>query len=218
MGAFKDLPAFLDEDLVSLAQSLNYSDSNILILKGEEKKLQVEYPGVYRNIISCKHNRDSRTPLEYAQDLVASWLFEDYLIDQLKKAGLQISHAGADKKREILSARNVSANSDSEVTYKGKTRLLEIMTDYSGFWKRNGLIHLRDSKYEKLERTKSLFIGFSTVDSKYALYDFSKTIDATYISSHYPYGGKPAYAVKIKKSDLNTFNVDDVIKDIKACI
>ncbi len=218
MGAFRELPHFIGESLSNLAIQLKYSDSNILILNGEINELQARFPDVYENILSCRHNRDSRTPLEYAQDLVASWLFEDYLIEKLKDAGLLITHAGADKDREILSHRRVSASSDSSVSYNGKNRLLEIMTDYTGFWNKNGLIHLRDSKYKKLEQSNSLFIGFSTKDSSYVLYDFANKIDADYISYHYPYGGKPAYAVKINKNDLHPFYVESVIADIKKCM
>ena len=195
MGAYKNLPYFLGSDLVSVAHQLNYSASNILILEGKIEALRIKYPDVYQALISCRHNRDTRSPLEYAQDLVASWLFEDYICDILSSNGLDISKAGADKERVILSSRNVSASSDTSVTYNGKTRLMEIMTDYGGYWARNGVIDLRDSKFNELRDTNSIFLGISTVDGKFILLDCSHEIKARYIRSHRPYGFKPAYQI-----------------------
>lgn len=215
MGAFADLPKFLGKSLVEIAKELNYSEANILVLQDDRSQLAEKYPLVLNNIDSCTHHRDNRTPMQYAQDLVASWIFEDYLVKILSDAGLTIGLAGADKNRQILSGAKVSAASDTVVTYNGKQRLLEIMTDYSGYWKRSGKLHLRDSKYNKMEKSNSLFIGFSTVDKKYLFIDFTNEVEAKYIPSHYPYGYKPAYEISLKDNGLKDFTAESIIKDIK---
>jgi hypothetical protein len=195
MGAYKNLPYFLGKDLVSIAREMDYSQSNILILEGNIHALKEQYPDVYSALITCTHNRDARTPLEYAQDLVASWLFEDYICDILNENGLETSKAGADKERVILSSKKVSASSDTTITFGGHSRLVEIMTDYGGYWARNKVIDLRDSKFNELCKTKSIFLGFSTTDKKFILIDCSKPVEARFIRSHFPYGGKPAYQI-----------------------
>lgn len=195
MGAYSKLPSFLGRDLISVARDMHYSPSNILILDGEIDILKTHYSNVYEALISCRHHRDARTPLEYAQDLVASWLFEDYICEVLEQNGLNISKAGADKNREILSSQRVSASSDTMITYDGRSRLVEIMTDYGGYWAKNKVIDLRDSKFNELCRTKSIFLGISTTDKKFTLIDCAKPVVAKFIPYHRPYGGKPTYQI-----------------------
>ena len=218
MGAFNHLYSYYPEGLVPKAKALNYSESNILILAGDEQRLKTEYPDVYANLLSCGHNKDGRSYMEYAQDIVASWVFEDDVMAQLTAGGLIIEGAGADKERVILSHRNVSASSDCLVSWKGKRVLLELMSDYTGYWTRNGRMDLRDDKYGKLKRSASLFLGISTLDKKFIFLDFSTDVDATFIPSHRPYGYKPAYQIKFDRTSLLPFNVEQLVEIIKRAI
>lgn len=217
MGAFLNLPNFFGQNLTKVANECNYSNSNILILEGNLSALKQEFPQVYTALMSCSHHRDYRTPLQYAQDLVASWLFEDYLIKILSENGLEITSAGADKERKILSNACVSSQSDTKVSFNGISRPLEIMTDYGRYWVRNGVIDLRDNKYLELCQSKSLFIGISTFDKTYLLIDFSKNPTALYIPHHPPYGFKPAYQVECKGL-LKPFNGQTIAQEIKQLI
>lgn len=212
MGAFSEYSKLFKNGIVDAAKNLNYSDSNICILESTIDVLQERFPEVYANLISCTHNRDMRTPLEYGRDLVASWIFEDALIKGLSVAGINISHAGADRSREILNNTKVSASSDSKIEINGRTRLMEIMSDYTGWWSRNGWCDLRDSKYLRLVNSNSLFLGVSTRDKKCFLLDFSKPLNYKYISSHLPYGGKPAYSIKVPP--MMSFNMEQVSSSI----
>lgn len=218
MGAFTQLSACFRGGLIPTAERLGYSESNLLILEGDEHELRQKYPNVYSALLSCVHNKDSRTYLEYAQDLVASWVFEDYIMDKLSTAGLEIEKAGADKNRTILAHANVSADSDYSVQWEGKSVLLELMSDYTGYWARTGCIDLRDSKYLKLERNRSLFLGISTQDRKFIFLDFNYDIPARYISSHRPYGGKPAFQIRMNNEMLVPFNIEKLVEIIKQAI
>lgn len=215
MGAYSELSKYFSQGIVSKAAELGYSEENILILEGRESDLRQKHPEIWRNLQSCRHHRDRRTPLEYAQDLVASWVFEDCLIQALYDAGLHISHAGTDKERKILSSSNISAGSDASILVKGHHVPLEIMCDYTGFWTRTGKMDLRDSKYMKLKNSHSLFLGFSTVDNKVVLLDFSEEINAVYTPSHFAYGGKPAYSIRIPEDALCPFRMSILINEIK---
>jgi hypothetical protein len=44
--------------------------------------------------------------MQYAMDLAASWVMEDYIIEQLKNNGLSVSRAGEDKGRIVLAGKN----------------------------------------------------------------------------------------------------------------
>ena len=153
--------------------------------------------------------------MEYAQDLVASWLFEDLIIEALQRGGMEIAHAGADKNREILAHGNVSASSDGLVTWLGRTVLLEIMTDYKGYWTRYKQIDLRDDKYNKMKSSKSLFLGVSTKEEKFILLNFAKEVNANYSPSHRAYGYKPVYSIPITEEMLQPFASSVLIAQIK---
>ena len=209
---------WLYPDLVEKAKSYNYPASSVCILSGDEQRLNNEFPETSNNLASCRHNRDRRTPFEYGQDLVASWLFEDFLMENLKNAGLTVSGAGADKNREVLPTTRVSASSDCLVTYNGKTRLLELMSDYTGYWAKNGKMELRDAKFKKMQDSASLFLGISTVDNKYILLDMSGDFESTFIPSYFLYGWKPAYSIKLPKNQMKVLDFSILADEIKKMI
>lgn len=215
MGAFAGSQAFFKYPLVEVAQRLDYSEDNILILQGDLQELQNLFPETYRNIMSCRHHRDNRTPLEYAQDLVASWLVEDSFLEVLNSNGLQATLGGADRNRKILANVNTSASSDFTVTYNGNSRRLELMNDYTGYWSRKGQLDLRDSKYQNLVAEQSLFLAVSTTTREFALFDFSEEIHARFIQSHFPYGGKPAYQIRITADMMDETTSHNITEEIK---
>lgn len=88
------------------------------------------------------------------------------------------------------------------------------MTDYTGYWNRTKKIDLRDMKYDKMKKSKSLFLGVSIVDRKYILIDFDEAINAKYTSFHYAYK-KPAYQISITQDMLKSYEVQKVMLDIK---
>ncbi len=216
MGAFLQMKN-LYPDLIQRAKELDYPASSICILEGNEIRLRESFPEAYNNLLSCRHNRDARTPIKYGQDLVASWLFEDMLMLDLKQAGIDIQKAGADKNREVLSSQKVSSSSDCLIRYKDKEILLELMCDYTGYWAKTHRMDLRDSKFEKMRDSQSLFLGVSLIDNTYILLDFTKEIEAKYIQSHWPYGGKPAYSVKLSQEQFHQLSFESISFDIKSC-
>ena len=109
---YKELSNFFEMRLELLAKKLNYSESNILVLEGNEEELKNLYPDVYANILSCVHNRDGRSPMEYARDLVSSWIFEDYMVQKFNSLGYKLYLSGKDKERVILSHSRVGSDSD----------------------------------------------------------------------------------------------------------
>ena len=198
MGAFQNAGLLLPDDVLAMAARYGYAKENLLILSGSEERLKMEFPETYRNILSCRHQRDGRSPMEYAQDLVASWVVEDYFLQLLQDAGCQITAAGADRERKILPNAKVSATSDFQIRPAGQDRevRVEFMCDYQGYWRQYHKIDLRDDKFKKLQREQALFLGIDAQYSRAILLDFGREMpQANYISSHFPYGGKPAYSI-----------------------
>ena len=218
MGAYAQYSKMFRNGIIAKAEELGYSSANVCILKGDMHALETNYPETYANLISCRHNRDARTPIEYGRDLVASWIFEDTLVQKLAEGGLKPSLAGADRDREVLATAKVSASSDCHISDAGKSRYLEIMSDYTGWWERTGHIDLRDSKYKKLQAENALFLGVCTTSNKFILLDFTTGLGAAYIPAHIPYGGKPAYSIPVKKDTLKPFSMPSLIGELKRLI
>lgn len=218
MGAYTGSQSFFKYPLVEVAQNLGYSEDNLLILQGNIQALQNQFPETYQNIMSCRHHRDNRTPLEYAQDLVASWLVEDSFLEVLNSNGLCAELDGADHNRRILANVRTSASSDFIVSYNGCSRKLELMNDYTGYWARTGSLDLRDSKYQSLTTEQSLFLAVSITTKEFALYDFSEEIPARFIPSHYPYGGKPAYQISITSDMMEEATSHNITNAVKLCL
>lgn len=200
------------------AAELGYSNANLCVLDGNIEILKQQHPSCFANLQSCVHNKDSRSLIEYARDLVASWIFEDTIVQMLNSAGLTTSLSGTDQNREILATTKVSSCSDCLISNESKSRHLEIMSDYTGWWEKTGHMELRDAKYTKLVREKALFLGVCTVSCKYVLFDFAKPVKASYIASHRPYGGKPAYSINIEEAALRKFLIPPLVERLKSSL
>lgn len=205
-------------DLLTTARNLGYPESSICVLSGDVNELRHRFPETYSNLISCGHNKDKRSPIEYGQDLVASWLFEDYLMNELSAVGLHVEAAGADKNREILPYTKVSSSSDCLVSYQGRKRCLEIMNDYTGWWRRTHQIDLRDQKYNKIAETHSIFLGISNSDNSYILIGDISSFPSQFIQEHAPYGNKPAYRLSITERDLSNLDFKVLSEKIKGLV
>ena len=102
MSAYSEYSKMFREGIVAKARELNYSAENLCILEGNITLLREQFPNTYSNLMSCLHNRDSRQPMDYAKDLVASWIFEDTIVQKLSEYGIATTLAGADSNRELL--------------------------------------------------------------------------------------------------------------------
>lgn len=217
MGAFSGASLFFNQPLPHIARSYGYGEDNILVLEGDLSGLKERFPETYQNILSCGHNADRRTPLDYARDLVASWLIEDSFLILFRQCGLSAALSGTDRGRKILSKARVSSSSDFSLSWQRQTRKLELMNDYTGFWSRKHVLHLRDNKYQKLCEEKSLFLAVSIATREFALYDFRSAPKARYISSHPAYGGKPAYELPIPDQILHPASSANISEAVRLC-
>ena len=217
MGAYKGLSNYFNKPLCDYAIDLGYHDSNILTLKGNINTLQNRHLNIYRNLISCQHHSDRRSPIEYGQDLIASWIFEDYFIKNIQNSELEIKLAGADQTRLILPNQKTSTSSDYIITTTSGTHIfMELVNDYTGFWYKYQKLHLRDNKYQELHNRHSLLLAIALTSNaqKYTIFDFRKEIHAKKILSHKPYGGKPAYELSISQELLYDFSFENVRKSL----
>ncbi len=216
------LEVFFGEDIVDIAKKMNYLEENILVLEDKFETIEKDFPDVHKAILSCNHNKDSRTINAYAQDLIGSWIFEDYLLYKLVESGLKIKLSGADQERKLLYNKKVSAGSDYYVEGENNNGYLELMNDYTGFWEKAKKGHLRDSKYNSMlnkvgEHCKSLFLGIDMKNMKYFLIDISKASNVKRIEFHYAFR-KPAYEVDLSKVYFEKIDFKKMADDINKIL
>lgn len=217
MGAYDGLNTYFNGSLCDYAIQYGYDESNIIILEGNRETLQRNHLQVYNSLLSCQHHSDRRTPLQYGQDLVASWVFEDYFLNEMQNSPFIIELSGADRNRMILPNQRTSTTSDYIITSpNGICIKMELVNDYTGFWAKNHTLHLRDNKYLQLQRNRCLLlaIALTSYTRKYAIFDFRNDIPAQYIPQHRPYGYKPAYELQIPATMMHDFSMDNVKQHI----
>ncbi len=216
------LEKFFDKDVISVAKQMGYDEDNILILENKEEELKQRYPEIYNNLISCRHNRDFRTPMQYAQDLVCSWLYEDYLLSELTKKGLNIKLSGEDRNRKILKSAKVSSNSDYMVELNNKKAFIELANDYTGYWKNKQQCDLRDDKFLHIKNGTenadySFLLGVDFKNVEFFLIDVNKSDNITYSKYHYAYH-KPVYSINLTNTVFQKFTVDNIYSAIKDAL
>lgn len=217
-NTYNELAKFFEMPLETLAKKIGYQESNIMILKGDEENLKKFYPNIYQNILSCVHNRDGRSPIEYARDLVSSWLFEDFMVTKFKNLGYNLYLSGKDKDRTILPTNNVGSDCDIVFEFNNYSLNIEIVNDYSNHWQQYKTLDLRDNKFNKLLQTNSVLLAISLINKTYSLIPISKELHFIYIPSHRPYGGKPAYQINLEEIIFNDFKIVDIIENLKMII
>lgn len=203
MGAYTNALLLLDRPVFEAAQEYGYSEPNLLLLSGKDEELHLNFPAVYEDIQSCAHNADARSPMDYARDLVASWVVEDWFLRLLREADCEASAVGSDRCRNILPGCVVSSASDFQVRYQGQELRVELLCDYTGFWRKHGKIDLRDAKYQHLRKEKALVFGADALWQRAILLDMGEEIPGIVQAGSYkPYGGKPAVRVPCREEEF----------------
>ena len=219
MGAYQSASQLLPKPVLAMAREFNYSKENYLILARRNKQLQKDFPQIWENIQSCAYCADGRSSIEYARDLVASWLVEDYFLHLLTEAGCEATAAGADKRRAILQYCQTGADCDFQVRLNGQVCHVEFLCDYTGYWRRTGHVDLRDGKYKKLRAQQAQALGVDARQRQAILLDFRQEVPGVRrLEVHKPYGGKPAYVVPCPETGFFPLSPDELAKHLRSAL
>jgi len=214
MGIADRIENILGESLEAVAKKMGYGKSNIYILENKTEELKNEYPLIYRNLESCRHQKDGRTKEQYAKDLIASWIFEDTFLKELKSTKLNIYHNGADKERKILSSSQTLTTSDYIIKKDTKEVNIELMCSYTPYWKKLKRIDLRDAKYTQMVSKKVLLLCVDVYHKEFFIVD-TKNCSAKYIPAHPPYGNKPAYSIDLNSIATKEYDMSVIAKTLE---
>jgi hypothetical protein len=174
-------------------------------------------------IAGTHHHRDSRDNRVYAASIVLGWVMEDIVVQLLQSAGYTCERTGADAKRELLPASQISGEPDLKLINKqSEVWWLDVLMDYptrggaASYWQEKFQCDLRDEKFNRLaEKVKERqgragLIGISvgtknyfgleiTTDLIQALESPPECNEPIYrIETHWPFGGKPAIALNLR--------------------
>jgi hypothetical protein len=143
------------------------------------------------------HHRDARNPCEYGVDLVRGWIYEDAVARGLGLCGMRAEAVGKDRQREFLNGCKVGSDADFMVHCGGSCRMVEAVSDYTGYWSRNDRVDLRDFKYDKIMKQGGLLLGLSlaTLDGFVLCPLTNRDVQVRRVPRHRPYGDKPAVSV-----------------------
>jgi hypothetical protein len=142
---------FSQQQIIAVMKQFGYSDENFAIMSGDLNYLQQYSPDLFNELAFRTRGRtDTRNKLQYYQDLVAGWIYEDIVRAVIEKQDkdLKIELNGADSAREVK-VRKVTNDADYKVIYKGKELLLELVMSHTGSAERDGL-NFRNNKRSHL--------------------------------------------------------------------
>jgi hypothetical protein len=148
-------------------------------------------------VCNLPHNRDTRTSLQYATDLIIGWLSEDAILKMIPNA----QPIGADKDRDFLTKGAISHTADIQTP----TKTIELIFDYTNHWSKADKLDLRDNKLDYLKQNNITLLGVAP-----------RTGKALVITNYdnFTYGEIPAYG----KSGWTLQKVSQHLKPINEAI
>ena len=154
--------AYPDEAFVNyLTKSLADQALNLNISKDYEEKLN--------SLCNISYNKDARTPVEYAIDLIFGWMVEDSIAAFLEQNNFEVEKMGADSERAFLQSGRITTDIDAKISIDGKSKTFDIYFDSQGYWEKYDKIDIRESKWKAISKDGSAVIcvsnaGFAIID------------------------------------------------------
>lgn len=164
-----------------------------------------------QNLGDMKRYMDSRNPSEYACDLLLGWVLEDMVLQSFYDIGLECNLVSKDRQREFLKAP--SSDIDLMLCLADKKILVEHVTDHTGYWLKNGKLHLRENKFEKLIQDNGILMGFDLFNYKFFIDQISNLQLIRKMDRHFLYGGKPASEISLE--GIKFINLEDFKSSIQ---
>jgi hypothetical protein len=141
------------------------------------------------------HQNDKRTPGVYCMDLILGWLIEDAILSYIILKGIPGKLQGADCKRDFLKQNELDTTPDIIIDDDKNSKQLEVVCDWTDYWKRTGKADLRDNKFKRLVKEKSLLLGLSPISGTGFLINVADELHGfNYIQNISGYGNKSGYS------------------------
>lgn len=210
---FEDLNVKLD-DILSKYNGMYFRNTTILkrdvfqqVMSNSLTESTVNFMIMVEKTVSS-HQKDKRDPIDYCSDLIFGWLAEDAIVMNILNNGIPARLNGSDRNREFLKQSELDTAPDIEIGYSGNTRLLEVFSDWTGYWDQHGKADLRDNKYNRLVKDKALLLGTAPLSKTGFLIDVAEQSHGfIYNQVQYGYGNKTGYTSKEIKNYIKPYRV-----------
>ena len=164
------------------------------------------------------HRKDSRDNIEFAKALVLDKIILHWLKDYFEEVhGAELELNGCDKDKYLVNHK-VTCEPDFKLKADEDIYIEEI-TNYTGFVKKTGALHLRATKGEYLKRLskeKKVYLMVLDVPSRsYVLVPVTNQLPMYHIEQLASFGGKSAYGLDI--GDYPFIPLDDE-GGLKQCV
>ena len=210
---------------------------NIDVYKYVEEKYGQDYCNILQGKIenkelieilnTCKNKEKWTGGLDYAKDVLLGWVTEDLVVNIINNLnGFTCNLNSIDAERKFLKANDVKSSPDLLVKreriqanngkcVKEKSFMVEIVTDFSGFWEQSNKLHFRTTKLDNLKRHAEnntvCVLALDLKNKKFGFIKINDNTEAKYIEKHKGYKDKPAWEIEI---DYNKFRDITELKNV----
>lgn len=197
---------FIGMDAIKYLQILGFNKIYTDILKGKmDRKIEKE-------LSEMKEKRDNRTTLEYAKELILAKVKEYFLMDYFYTLYGEKYFFNGGERGELFLLKEKDITSETDwISEKGE--FVEVTDDYTGFWQRSGIMHMRYNKLPNLVKlarkgNEVFVLGVDLENKAYGFIRIEPNISLEYHSNFKPFGGKPAYSMAIDTSVFKALDIE----------
>jgi hypothetical protein len=153
------------EDFLNKIYGTSKGNYFIRILKGELNKVETDQ--LFAKL-DLQQYKDRRNEYNYAIDLILGWIVENFVIFFCEvENSFELTLVSSDKDREFLPVNEIDAGPDFKLTNEHYNIFIELVQDFTSFWKTNRKCHLKDDKIIRLEEKEGLLLGIDIVSDKF---------------------------------------------------
>ena len=149
--------------------------------------------------------RDERTPSDYGREVMRGWLVEDCLASALRSRGLDVTMCGSDKNREFFTVnKGMTPNTPDLIV---NNRYIEVVTDWTGWWKRKDRVDLRLNKVDMLYGYGAILIGVCPKNETLLMIDTKITPRESWVSGSidgYNKSGNTLHGVRLNIGTIDS--------------
>ena len=157
------LSQFPEERIIDLMLKFNYSDENFAVMAWDIDYLLETNPNLFNKDDQWMNWRaDTRSRINYFQDLVAGWIYEDIVLNRLKlDSNIKVELYWSDSNRSIL-IEKVTNKPDYKISYKWKYLLVELWMSHTWFCYETEYVNLRNNKRTHMVEYWAYFLEMET--------------------------------------------------------
>lgn len=194
---------FIEMDIAEKLRSLGFAEEYVDIVQGRMNK------DISDKLSKMNQKRDGRNALRYGQDLILPKMIEYFLIDYFKTTYYQDYYFNGGEGEELFLLKESEITNDSDLM-NDRNEYIEVVSDYTGFWAKSGIMHFRNNKLPQLMHlARNQKVSILAVDIKNDSYGFIELNDEVITKYHESiagFNGKSGWSIEVDTSEFEKFD------------